>query len=130
MSPAIERVERTPVRVPFRDRPEHHLRREHASYNSHDIYEVTLSDGSVGYGESRIRWPLGDREEEYDVVGRDAFSVLWDDAIPQPIQHALFDAVGRSGGPRLPVAGREATRPDAAGLVVYGHDQGGLAGRV
>jgi galactonate dehydratase len=99
MSPTVEAVDWTTIRVPYRDVPETHMERRHAWWNYFDVFEVELADGSVGVGESHVGWPT----EEYGpaaerVRDTEAAGHLWDDSLPEGLQRALFDAVGRSLG--------------------------------
>src|SRR5690349_4933838 len=48
----IERIDRTTVRVPFRELPERAMSRELPHWQYSEIFEVHLRSGHVGFGET------------------------------------------------------------------------------
>jgi len=98
MALTVANVERIPITLPTRDRPwERGLQRQHGPWSYYDVFEVELSDGSVGFGDDGIGWPLEEHTPGVEgPVGENAVDLLWEDSLPDGIQHAVFDAVGRS----------------------------------
>jgi L-alanine-DL-glutamate epimerase-like enolase superfamily enzyme len=96
---AVEDIDWTTVRMPFREVPERNMMRQNSHSNIYDVFEVELADGSTGVGAgSGYEWPLGEDPPIEDVWGANAADHMWDDSIPLGLQRALFDAVGRSMG--------------------------------
>ena len=55
-----------------------------------------------GVGETNVNYTrgAGNNSTLNDLVGRNAFDLLWDDGLGAGVQMALFDVVGKaSGGP-------------------------------
>jgi len=100
MRTTVERVERYPVEVPFREVPGRNMARELPHWRWFEVVEVELADGSVGYGETMLFYSWGETTDA-DVErarGANAAGLLWDDSLGPGLQIALFDAVGRSLG--------------------------------
>lgn len=98
MGTTIERVERYPVEVPFREVPGRNMDRELPHWRYFEVLEVELADGSVGYGETMLFYSWGETTDA-DVKrarGSNAAALLWDDSLGPGLQMALFDAVGKS----------------------------------
>lgn len=93
----VEKVDRTTVRLPFRETPGRALAREIPHWDHFEIVEVTLGSGHVGFGESMIyySWGVTDDEDIARVLGKNAASLMWDDSLGSGLQQALFDAVAR-----------------------------------
>jgi len=99
MSLTVDSVDWTTINVPYRDMPETYLRPRHSGFNYYDVFEVELSDGTEGVGETRVSFPPDDPEPQVqEALGRRASAAMWDDSLPKGVQRAVFDAVGRSMG--------------------------------
>jgi len=100
MRTTVERVERYPVELPFREVPERNMDRELPHWRYFKIVEVELADGSVGHGETMLFYSWGETTDEdvERVEEANAADFLWEDSLGPGIQIALFDAVGRSLG--------------------------------
>lgn len=111
MRTTVERIDRYPVEVPFREVPERNMDRELPHWRYFEIVEVELTDGSVGHGETMLFYSWGETTDE-DVeraLGANAAALLWEDSseswgtstsgsLGPGLQIALFDAVGKSLG--------------------------------
>jgi L-alanine-DL-glutamate epimerase-like enolase superfamily enzyme len=98
MDLAIDRIDRHPVELPFREIPRRNMDRELPHWRYFEVVEVELSDGTVGHGETMLFYTWG-RTEDRDAErarGGDAVSLMWDDSLGPGLQTALFDAVGRA----------------------------------
>ena len=96
----VDRIDRIPVEVPFRQVPERNMARELPHWKYFEIFEVELQCGQVGYGETML-WYTYHASTDDDVkraLGRNAIELLWDDSLGSGLQMALFDAVGRAAG--------------------------------
>jgi L-alanine-DL-glutamate epimerase-like enolase superfamily enzyme len=96
----VERVDRHPVELPYREVPRRNMARELPHWRYLEVVEVELSDGSVGYGETLLFYTWGETTDA-DVeraTGANATALLWDDSLGAGLQTALFDAVGRALG--------------------------------
>lgn len=96
----VERIERTTVKLPFRETPRRHLQGL-LNWRYLHLVEVELASGHVGQGEAiRYYWVHeGVSDSELAAArGRDAARAIWDDDLSIGIQTALFDAVGRALG--------------------------------
>ena len=100
MKTTVERVERYPVEVPFRDVPQRNMDRELPHWRYFEVVEIELADGSIGHGETMLFYAWGETTDEdvEEVQGSNAAELLWDDSLGPGIQIALFDAVGKSLG--------------------------------
>ncbi|MFB6217754.1 MAG: hypothetical protein ABEH77_01020, partial [Halobacteriaceae archaeon] len=98
MELTVERVDRHPVEVPFREVPRRNMDRELPHWRYFEVYEVELGDGSVGHGESMCfyTWGRTGPEEVERARGGNAADLMWDDSLGAGLQIALFDAVGRA----------------------------------
>jgi len=74
------------------------MAREIPEWQYFEIVEVELGDGSIGHGETMLyyTWARTAGTTIDEVIGQDAFDVLWDDSIGAGLQMALFDAIGRA----------------------------------
>ncbi|MFB6173110.1 MAG: mandelate racemase/muconate lactonizing enzyme family protein [Halobacteriales archaeon] len=98
MNTTVERVERHPVEVPFREVPARNMARELPHWRFLEVCEVELASGHVGMGETLSYYTWGETTDA-DVeraLGADATGLLWDDSLGAGLQIALFDAVGRA----------------------------------
>jgi len=95
----IARIDRTPIRIPFREVPGRNLRRQLPHWKYFEIIELELESGTVGYGEDMLYYGWGSVSEgDVDrAVGSNAADLLWDDSLGS-LQIALFDAVARELG--------------------------------
>lgn len=94
----IERIDRYPVEIPFREVPRRNLRRELPHWKYFEIFEIELGCGAVGYGEEMLYYggKVVDTETVDRTLGTNALEGLFDDSLGSGIQIALFDAVGRA----------------------------------
>ncbi|MGB0740246.1 MAG: enolase C-terminal domain-like protein [Planctomycetaceae bacterium] len=94
----ITRVERTTVKLEFREVPRRNMDREIPHWRYAEVIDVTLKCGVQGSGETLLfyTWGVPSDESIQRVVGRSALELLWDDDLGAGLQMALFDAVGRA----------------------------------
>ena len=94
----IEKIDRTTVRVPFREIPERAMSREIPHWQYSEIVEVHLKSGHVGFGETLLFYTWGATSDEAvaSAVGKNAASLMWDDSLGAGLQIALFDAVAKA----------------------------------
>ena len=107
----IEKIDRTPVRVPYREIAARSMDREVPHWRYGEVVEVRLASGAVGFGESMLFYTWGRTEDEHvkRALGKNAAELMWDDALGAGLQIALFDAVGRAVGvPIHRLLGRQA----------------------
>jgi len=93
----ITDIDRTVVRLPYRDVPRPNMDRWIPHWRYSEITEVTVEIGPTGVGETMLYYTWGTTEDE-DVeraLGANAMDLLWDDDLGAGLQMALFDAVGR-----------------------------------
>lgn len=94
----IVKIDRTTVKVPFREVPARNMDREIPHWRYSEIVEVTLRNGQTGFGETLLYYTWG-ATEDADVrraLGANAVEIMWDDELGAGLQMALFDAVARS----------------------------------
>lgn len=94
----IDRIERTTVRVPYREVPDRNMARELPHWRYSEVFEVTLASGITGFGETLLYYTWG-ATEDADVQrasGQNALDLMWDDSLGAGLQMALFDAVART----------------------------------
>lgn len=98
MSLTVERIDRIPIEVPFRDRQKRQMRRQWPSWKCFEIFEVELASGHIGYGQTMLfyTWNRTTAEDVDRVLGENAGEFMWDDTVGEGLQMALFDAVGRA----------------------------------
>ena len=92
-------LERFTINLPFREVAERNMFRALPDFTFIEILRVSLKCGIVGTGEAmHFYYPDGETNADTvkRVVGRNAYEVMWDDAIGYGLQIALFDAVGRA----------------------------------
>lgn len=94
----IQAIQRTTLKVPFREIPQRAMDRELPHWRWTEILEVTLSSGIVGIGETLLyyTWGRSGDDEVRRCMGRNAAELLWDDTLGAGLQMALFDAVAKS----------------------------------
>ncbi len=96
----VARVDRTTVRLPFREVPRRAMDRELPHWRYSEICEVHLRSGDVGLGETLLfyTWGATDDTDVERALGNNAAALLWDDSLGAGLQAALFDAVARAQG--------------------------------
>ncbi len=94
----VERIERTVVKVPFRDVPARNMDREIPHWRWSEVFEVHLASGHVGIGETLLyyTWGVSTDEHVQQTLHQNAAARMWDDALGAGLQMALFDAVARA----------------------------------
>ena len=95
---AVESVERTTVRIPYRETPRRSMDRELPHWRYSEVCEIKLSSGQVGIGESMLyyTWGVPSDEDVKRVHGENAMELMWDDSLGAGLQMALFDAVAKT----------------------------------
>jgi L-alanine-DL-glutamate epimerase-like enolase superfamily enzyme len=94
----VAKIDRTTVRIPYRDTPRRAMDRELPHWRYSEIFKVTLNSGKVGIGETLLYYTWG-RSEDDDVakvLGQNAVDHMWDDRLGAGLQMALFDAVAKT----------------------------------
>ena len=86
------------VYVPLTPHQESILPFTHRQYCVQHLVKVTLSSGTVGWGEGSQYSGLSTQQKLDAVVGQSPGAIMYDDAVGVPLQMALFDAVGRELG--------------------------------
>lgn len=96
----VKRVERTSIKVPYREVAARNMIRELPHWTIFEICKVTLACGVVGFGETMVYYTWGRVSEAAieRVTGRSAAEHMWDDSLGAGLQMALFDAVAKAGG--------------------------------
>jgi len=94
----VVRVERTTVRLPYREIPGRNMDRELPHWRWIEICEIELKSGVVGIGETLLyyTWGVPDDEGVKRIEGKNAVSLIWDDSLGAGLQMALFDAVAKT----------------------------------
>ena len=93
----VEKIDRTTVRIPFRETPGRAMAREIPHWDLFEVVEVTLGSGHVGFGETMLyyTWGVTGDDDVARALGKNAASLMWDDSLGSGLQQALFDAVSR-----------------------------------
>jgi len=94
----IESVERTTLKVPYREIPNRAMSRELPHWKWTEIVEVRLKSGVSGFGETLLyyTWGASSDEDVQRCLGANAADLMWDDSLGAGLQMALFDAVART----------------------------------
>ena len=94
----ITKVERTTVKVPYRETPGRNMARELPHWRYSEIFSVHLSSGVVGHGETLLyyTWRATKDSDVARVQGGNAAKLMWDDTLGAGLQMALFDAVAKT----------------------------------
>jgi galactonate dehydratase len=94
----IARIERTTVKLPYREVPGRNMARELPHWAWSEILEVHLQSGHIGYGETLLyyTWRATTDDDVKKVQGKNAAELMWDDSLGAGLQMALFDAVARA----------------------------------
>jgi galactonate dehydratase len=94
----VVRVDRTPVKLPFRPTPARNMARELPHWQYFEIVEVELKSGHVGRGESMLyyTWRATSDEAVQQVLNQNAADWMWRNSVGAGLQIALFDAVART----------------------------------
>ena len=79
----ITAIRFTRIQDPFTPRHDVHMPRLSGDWSLIDVCEVELASGVVGVGETIIQYTWGGvpRDAVARVVGRNVFTVLWDDSL-------------------------------------------------
>lgn len=96
----IRKINRTAVRLPFRDIPRRAMDRELPHWRYFEIFEITLASGMTGIGETLLYYTWG-RTGDKDVqrtIGKNALDLMWDDSLGAGLQIGLFDAAAKTAG--------------------------------
>ena len=96
----VLKVDRTTVRLPFRETPARNMDREIPHWRWTEVIEIELTSGVTGFGETLLyyTWGVPDDEDIRRVLDKNAIEVMWDDELGAGLQMALFDAVARTSG--------------------------------
>ena len=96
----VERIDRTTVKLPYREVPARNMARELPHWRYFEVFEVRLACGAVGIGETMLFYTWGvSRDDDVErAEGRNAAALMWDDSLGAGLQMALFDAVARALG--------------------------------
>lgn len=86
------------VYVPLTPHQESILPFTHRQYCVQHLVKVTLSSGTVGWGEGSQYSGLSTQQKLDAAVGQSPGAIMYDDGVGVPLQMALFDAVGRELG--------------------------------
>lgn len=94
----IKSVDRTTVRLEYRETPRRNMDRELPHWRFIELCRVTLDSGHTGVGETMLyyTWGVPSDSDVQRVVGKSALEVMWDDTLGAGLQMALFDAVGKT----------------------------------
>jgi galactonate dehydratase len=94
----IAKIDRTTVKLPFREVPGRNMARELPHWAWSEICEVRLNSGHVGFGETLLYYTWGATADSavQRVLGQNAAVWMWDDSLGAGLQMALFDAVARA----------------------------------
>ena len=94
----ITDIQRTTVRIPYREVPARNMARELPHWRYSEIVQVTLKSGYVGIGETLLyyTWGATDDDDVRRAAGGNAAELMWDDSLGAGLQMALFDAVART----------------------------------
>jgi galactonate dehydratase len=94
----VARIERTTVKLPFRETPGRNMAREIPHWAWSEIFEVHLQSGHVGHGENLLyyTWKASSDTDVQRALGKNAAELMWDDSLGAGLQMALFDAVARA----------------------------------
>jgi len=94
----IEKIDRTTIKLPFREVPGRAMAREIPHWQYTEICEVTLKSGKTGFGETLLFYTWGATTDEavQRCRGKNAAELMWDDSLGAGLQSALFDAVART----------------------------------
>ena len=96
----VVKIDRTTVKVPYREAPGRNMARELPHWQWTEVIEVELSGGQRGFGETLLyyTWGVTDDDDLRRALGKNAVEIMWDDSLGAGLQIALFDAVSRTAG--------------------------------
>jgi L-alanine-DL-glutamate epimerase-like enolase superfamily enzyme len=94
----VASAEKVVVCVPLTPHQEQILPATHRQYSVQHLVKVTLTSGTVGWGEGSQYSGLVTQEALDAAVGELPAAMMYNDSIGVPLQMALFDAVGRELG--------------------------------
>lgn len=94
----VESIERVTVRLPMREVPERNMARELPHWKLFELFEVKLSSGVIGIGETMLyyTWGVSEDADVARVRGKNAAECMWDSTLGAGLQMALFDAVAKA----------------------------------
>ena len=94
----IEDVNRTTIKLEYREVPRRNMDRELPHWRYAEICEVQLKSGITGIGETLLyyTWGVPSDDDVARVMGKNALEVMWDDSLGAGLQMAIFDAVART----------------------------------
>lgn len=94
----IESIERTTLKVPFRDIPARAMAKEVPHWVYSEVVQVTLKSGKTGFGETMLFYTWGVPSDAIvkDSIGKNAAELMWRDDLGAGLQIAIFDAVART----------------------------------
>ncbi len=94
----VKDIKRTTIKLDYREVPGRSMARELPHWAWSEVFEVTLSSGHVGFGETLLYYTYEATEDD-DVKrahGKHAVELMWDDDLGAGLQMALFDAVAKA----------------------------------
>jgi galactonate dehydratase len=93
----VDQIERTTVRVPFREIPRRAMDRELPHWRYSEVFRVQLRSGIIGIGETLLfyTWGVTQDKDVERALGTNASAMMWDDSLGAGLQMALFDAVAK-----------------------------------
>lgn len=94
----VKHIERTTVKLPYREVVERNMARELPHWKYLEVCEVELESGKVGIGETMLFYTWGATGDD-DVAraqGANALKLMWDDSLGAGLQMAIMDAVART----------------------------------
>jgi len=98
VTPRVETIERTTLRVPFEKQLAPHLQRWFPGVQLVDVFEVTLSDGTVGVGEELREQTWAKTGDQATVIGRSLSEAYSSAETGAGLTMALRDAEGKVKG--------------------------------
>jgi len=95
---AIKDIQRTTIKLPYRETPGRNMARELPHWAWTEVTEVTLKSGHVGVGETLLyyTWEATEDDDVARARGKNAAAIMWDDSLGAGLQMALFDAVAKA----------------------------------
>lgn len=96
----ITRIDRIPVDVGYKPRPNTHMARELWNWAISEVIRLETDVGIVGWGETLPHYTWGRVTDQAieKALGRNPFELLWDDSLGAGLQLAVWDAAGKAAG--------------------------------
>ena len=96
----IKDIETIILDVPFHEVPERNMSRSLNGWHIVELCRVTTDTGVTGIGETLPHYTWGKVTEEGKrrAIGKNPFSLLWDDSLGAGLQMAIFDVCGKAEG--------------------------------